>query len=634
MANAGAVIFNDDDGLSALSIAANKGGGNEGTGGTTTFSFTVTRSGGLDQAVSAKWRAAGVNESGTVPVDGADFPGGVLPGGTVTFAAGQTTAIITVPIVSDTLGELNERFAVTLSNSSAGAAVCKASASVAVLNDDINFEIMPTTVAKAEGDAGNTAFTFTIMRAGVGSTASVDWAVSGSGTSPANAADFIGGTFLSGTVTLASHNNSRTITITIAVAGDSMVEPDETFSVTLSGATAGATITTAAALATILGDESVIDIAPLAARSLEGTGGTSPLTFTVTRSGGLSETQSVAWTTKGITGTGTMPSNAADFAGGVLPSGIVSFAAGESATVLTLDVVADSQREFNERFAVTLSAPSGTATLGTAQARGLILNDDTSVAVITPLVTIVEGGGIWTTMSFYLQRFGALDGVTTVDWAVLPGGVVGTMPISVGDFYDGALSMSGSVTFEAGMNVIDVVLAVGGDALPEFNESFRFVLSNPTGASLGRAEALGVVLDDDRIFGTSASETLTGTAVADLFLIGAGQDVVTGGDGRDRFQFLPSALGTATQNSFTFTDFAPAAGERLDLSRIDAIAGGGNDAFAFIGATPFSSTAGELRWEDQGGFRLVQGDVNGDAIADLTIYLANLAPVQAVWFAL
>ena len=193
MANAGAVIFNDDDGLSALSVAADKGSASEGTGVTTTYTFTVTRTGGVDQAVTAKWRAAGVNGAGTVPADAADFVGGALPGGTVSFAAGQTNASVTVLVAGDTLGELNERFAITLSNPSAGAAISKASASTVILNDDINIEIAPTTVAKAEGNAGSTAFAFTIKRAGVGPTASVAWSVSGVGDSPANAADFAGG---------------------------------------------------------------------------------------------------------------------------------------------------------------------------------------------------------------------------------------------------------------------------------------------------------------------------------------------------------------------------------------------------------------------------------------------------------
>lgn len=126
------------------------------------------------------------------------------------------------------------------------------------------------------------------------------------------------------------------------------------------------------------------------------------------------------------------------------------------------------------------------------------------------------------------------------------------------------------------------------------------------------------MLDDDRILGTPGDDVLSRTARRDLFLIGQGHDSIVGLAGLDRFQFLPSTLGPVAQNSVSFTDFAPAEGERLGLSRIDAIAG----------------TAGELRWQDQDGQRLVQGDVNGDAVADLTIFLASPGPVQAGWFLL
>jgi hypothetical protein len=41
-----------------------------------------------------------------------------------------------------------------------------------------------------------------------------------------------------------------------------------------------------------------------------------------------------------------------------------------------------------------------------------------------------------------------------------------------------------------------------------------------------------------------------------------------------------------------------------------------------------------LRWADLGGSRLIQGDVNGDSTADLTIFVNAAAPVDANWFAL
>jgi Ca2+-binding RTX toxin-like protein len=131
-----------------------------------------------------------------------------------------------------------------------------------------------------------------------------------------------------------------------------------------------------------------------------------------------------------------------------------------------------------------------------------------------------------------------------------------------------------------------------------------------------------------------AVSLLSGTEGADLFVLGQGQDSITAGAGRDQFRFLPTAIGPG--NSFAFTDFNPADGERLDLSRIDAIAGTlANDAFTSIGTAPFSGTPGELRWQDLGGgMLLVQGNVNADPAADLTITLALAGPVRSSWFVL
>jgi hypothetical protein len=66
--------------------------------------------------------------------------------------------------------------------------------------------------------------------------------------------------------------------------------------------------------------------------------------------------------------------------------------------------------------------------------------------------------------------------------------------------------------------------------------------------------------------------------------------------------------------------------DRIDVSRVDAKAGtsDANEAFAFIGAAAFSGSGpgspGELRaFSVSGGLWQVEGDVNGDGVADLVI---------------
>lgn len=60
-------------------------------------------------------------------------------------------------------------------------------------------------------------------------------------------------------------------------------------------------------------------------------------------------------------------------------------------------------------------------------------------------------------------------------------------------------------------------------------------------------------------------------------------------------------------------------GDIIDLSQIDAIAGGGHDGFAFIGDAAFSGTAGELRVTATEEGLIVESGNNGDGVADLPV---------------
>uniref|UniRef100_UPI00260AAEEE S8 family serine peptidase n=1 Tax=Pelagibius sp. TaxID=1931238 RepID=UPI00260AAEEE len=214
-----------------LAIAADDAVKAEGDGGSTAFTFTVTRTGDTSQAGSVDYAVT------STQADGADFLGGVLPGGTVAFGAGEASKTLTVEVAGDTDFEGDEAFTVTLSNPSAGSEITGASAAGTIQNDD---PVPPATflaiaaddAVKAEGDGGSTAFTFTVTRTGDTSQAgSVDYAVT---SAEADGTDFFGGTLPSGTVAFGAGEASKTLTI--EVAGDTDFEGDEAFTVTLSNA--------------------------------------------------------------------------------------------------------------------------------------------------------------------------------------------------------------------------------------------------------------------------------------------------------------------------------------------------------------------------------------------------------------
>lgn len=138
--------------------------------------------------------------------------------------------------------------------------------------------------------------------------------------------------------------------------------------------------------------------------------------------------------------------------------------------------------------------------------------------------------------------------------------------------------------------------------------------------------------------GAAGADSITGEGGADVLLGGAGADTLRGGTGGDVFRFDAVAeSGPAAPD--LIADFAFRAGEvdRINLARIDARTGTvGDDVFAFIGTAAFTGVQGQLRAEavTPGARWRVEGDVNGDRVADLVVLVDSAATPSAAWFIL
>lgn len=120
--------------------------------------------------------------------------------------------------------------------------------------------------------------------------------------------------------------------------------------------------------------------------------------------------------------------------------------------------------------------------------------------------------------------------------------------------------------------------------------------------------------DANTLSGGAGDDIIDGKNGADIINGGLGADELTGGGGRDTFVF--DSIDTARD---IITDFKTGQ-DKIDLSGIDAIDGSwDDDAFAFIGSSAFSNIAGELRYADG----VLEGDVNGDGVADFSIELTR-----------
>jgi Ca2+-binding RTX toxin-like protein len=134
------------------------------------------------------------------------------------------------------------------------------------------------------------------------------------------------------------------------------------------------------------------------------------------------------------------------------------------------------------------------------------------------------------------------------------------------------------------------------------------------------------------IMGLAGNDTISGGAGNDVLIGGLGRDVLTGGLGEDTFVFqnLTDSLMSSGRKSKTSPDVIMdfVVGEdSIDLSAIDAIMGGADDAFIFAGS--FTGAAGQLAVSYGSGQTIVSGDLNGDSRVDFQIALTGTLALTA-----
>lgn len=158
---------------------------------------------------------------------------------------------------------------------------------------------------------------------------------------------------------------------------------------------------------------------------------------------------------------------------------------------------------------------------------------------------------------------------------------------------------------------------------------------------------------NDRLAGGTGSDLLEGDAGLDILNGGSGRDFLYGGSGNDQlrgatgtddlyggsgadlFIFDDGEFGGMTRSTADYiADFSRVQGDRIDLRPVDAIAGGTDDAFTFIGTASFSGVAGQLRYFVSNGDTFVQGYVNGDGQPDFLIFLEGTHSLAATDFGL
>jgi serralysin len=172
------------------------------------------------------------------------------------------------------------------------------------------------------------------------------------------------------------------------------------------------------------------------------------------------------------------------------------------------------------------------------------------------------------------------------------------------DLHAGAFSSVGSLVNNIGIALNAVIeKAIGGSG----NDR---LIANDLGCTLS---------------GGGGADTLTGGTGNDRLLGGSGIDNLTGGSSGDTFVFLLGDSSAASGQHDRITDFLSGT-DHIDLSGFDAISSSGSyDQFKFIATAAFHGAAGELNYfyNSSTGVTTLQGDTNGDGVADFAIDLTG-----------
>ncbi|BAZ83501.1 hypothetical protein NIES73_47900 [Sphaerospermopsis kisseleviana NIES-73] len=535
-------INNDDVALPSITLAVSPSSVTE--NGTANLVYTFTRTGLTTNPLTVNYNIAGTASSN-------DYTGATPGiGKTITFAAGSSTATLTIDPTADTTVEANETVALTLATGTGYTVGTTTAVTGTITNDDTSVTLAVSPSSVTEDGTGNLVYTFT--RTGLTTNPlTVNYSIAGT----ADSTDYTGATPGTGkTITFAA--GSSTATLTIDPTADTTVEPDETVALTLATGTGYTVGTTTAVTGTITNDDVALPSITLAVSPGSVTeDGTGNLVYTFTRTGLTTNPLTVNYNIAG-----TASSN--DYTGATPGIGkTITFAAGSSTATLTIDPTADTTVEANETVALTLAAGTGYTVGTTTAVTGTITNDDVAPSLTINLSanqTVVEGFTSPQNVSYTVTLSNSSSQIITVQYATANGTAT-----AVSDY----TSTSGTLTFNPGITSQNIIIPIVNNSINEANETFTLTLTNPTNATLGTAQTATTTITDTL---TAAFTTTLPANVENLTLTGtsaingtgnAGNNVITGNsanntltglDGNDTYGFVAnSALGTDTITEIT-----------------------------------------------------------------------------------
>ncbi|MFN2454726.1 MAG: Calx-beta domain-containing protein [Pyrinomonadaceae bacterium] len=409
---------------------------------------------------------------------GSDY---VASSGTLRFAPGETSKLISVQVNGDTINEPDETFFVNLTNAT-NASIARAQGIGTIINDDPTPSITIDNANFVEGNSGTVGVLLPVRLSNPGSQSiTVNYATA-DGTAVAGS-DYVAA---SGTLAFAPGETFKFISVPIN--GDLFVENNETFFINLSNPV-NATIAKGQGIYTILGDDSPPDLKISLSASPNPVRIDSNITYTLTVSNiGLSIAEAV-------TVTDTL-STAVSFVSCSSTNGGICGGSGTNRTVTfaTLTPGAAASITLVAKVSNTLADGSGfanTATISSATADPNITNNSASATVAVsasaspsptptpqaivqfsaPTYDVAENGG---GAVITVVRTGSSVGAATVDYAIAEA--------TAQQRSDYTLT-SGTLAFADGETAKTFTVLIIDDAYAEPTETITLALSNPSGSA-------------------------------------------------------------------------------------------------------------------------------------------------------
>ena len=403
-----------------------------------------------------------------------------LEPGTLVFSPGEREKSFGVIVHGDTAPEDDETVVAVLSHpANADIVPGRDAATATIVDDDLPLLVIGSSTVE-EGDGEPTALVFPVTLS-----------VASGRQVKAKYADGGGGTATSGTdyepveqgeLVFAPGETAKTVSV--AVLGDELDEPDETVELALSEPR-NAELATAAGLGTIVDDDAEPVVSVGSPSVEEGDFGAAPtLEYAVT----LSAASALQVTVRYADGGGGTATSGTDYE--AVEPGELVFAPGETAKTVSVVVLGDELDEPDETVELALGRPQN-AGLAVAVGLGTILDDDAEPVVSVGSPSVEEGGfGAAPTLEYAVTLSAASTRQVTVRYADGGGGTAAS-----GTDYEAV--EPGELVFAPGETAKTVSVVVLGDELDEPDETVELALSEPRNAELAAAAGLGTIVDDD-----------------------------------------------------------------------------------------------------------------------------------------